>query len=60
MTARTHTAIRLSEQSLEAVDAIVMLDPETTRASVLRRLLALGLAAWQQGHRTPDTIRKAR
>jgi hypothetical protein len=59
MPPRQHTAIRLSEESLKQVELIVASEPEATRSMILRRLLALGLAAWQQGHRSPETIKKA-
>jgi hypothetical protein len=51
--------VRMNEDGRSRVEAVAEQEFEGNRSAALRRLLALGLAAWQQGHRTPDTIKKA-
>lgn len=59
VTERKHTAIRLSESALVEVDKVAV-ELDEARSVALRRLLALGLAAWSAGHRTAQTIEKVK
>jgi hypothetical protein len=58
--ARTRMAIRIAPDAVEKVAAVAAAPEfEGNAAAAMRRLLALGLQAWEQGHRLPETIRRA-
>jgi hypothetical protein len=59
MAAREHRQVRLSPEGESATREIAKAEFEGNFSAALRKLLLLGLTAWQQGHRTPDTIKKA-
>lgn len=58
--AREYVAVRLSADGLRAVDGIAFDHFDGNRSLAIRRLLALGVAAWAAGIRAPADIRRKR
>ena len=52
--------VRINDDGHGRLQAVADAEFEGNRSAALRRLLALGLAAWQAGHREPGTIREPR
>lgn len=60
MTPRKQRAVRLGEDGLAQVTTIAAGEFEGNESAAIRRLLALGLAAWAAGARTPDQVGRKR
>lgn len=60
MTPRRNTPIRFTPEGLEAADAVAAAQFEGNRSQAIRRLLALGLAAWAAGCRTVEEVGRKR